>query len=299
MNSDDLEFVPETPLRVEFETLSACNKHCEFCYSAPFNNKIMPFDDVVNIMQKTKAQANPFDVVFLGGEPFLRKDMISILQMSFMIFDTTYVSTNGTQFWKMENKRFDILRELSSNGNFIQVSLDSTRDKNTQRNVDTFNGIKILEREEIPYSIGIVLNKQNQMSIETTFYDISTMNLVRGVNLQPLVDHPDEALTQLEMRSVKEIGLKILGKINIVGVENNTEHLKDLKRDGSELKDRRLSIGCVLVNGDVVMGGAYDRYRPLGNVKKDSWSDMWITAKDFIRKEQSLLKKQRHLKKVV
>lgn len=100
------EYIPSKPFRIEHEVINACNKDCGFCYSAPqFDGVLTSFKDLQYIFRKTQEQVQPFDVIFLGGEPFLRKDMIDIMQDAKSVFKGfVSVSTNGTQFYKMKKK---------------------------------------------------------------------------------------------------------------------------------------------------------------------------------------------------
>lgn len=80
-----------------FDLLVPCNLRCRHCYLDFSVTDIMPFKDVCNYLDQLAAHGCP-ELVFTGGEIFLRKDLLDIIAYA-------------------ENKGFSII--LLTNGNFI------------------------------------------------------------------------------------------------------------------------------------------------------------------------------------
>lgn len=108
--------LPEYPFRVEFEVISVCNLNCSYCYAKPFSHEIPSLNKLEYLFRKTKDEAHPFQVIILGGEPFLRKDIIDLLQLAGEIFRRIGVSTNGTLLSKLNETDAKALKELTYKG---------------------------------------------------------------------------------------------------------------------------------------------------------------------------------------
>jgi MoaA/NifB/PqqE/SkfB family radical SAM enzyme len=117
-------------LGVELLPTYKCNQRCKYCYprdSIPQENEISIEDVKIIIDQVNRPLLRPFRLPYfgvIGGEVFLRKDMIDILKL---ISDTNFcgVSTNGT----MLNE--EMLKELCKTKlHAIIFSLDGLKDTN-------------------------------------------------------------------------------------------------------------------------------------------------------------------------
>lgn len=299
------ELLPDTPFRIEFEILNFCNRKCEYCFASPFDGKMLTLEDLKYIIDKTERQVQPFDVVFLGGEPFLRRDMTEILLYARSVF-TSYVSvsTNGTLFKKMSKKNLRILRDLSQPDYFMQVSIDSTRDPRLSKSIESYEGIKILEEHEVPFTAGIVLTRKNIDSFSDTLDDLLKLSYLRAVNLQPLQFTNSSyfelnKLTQEEIDTVRHVTKKLTDSrlrtdVQFVGITVDQKDLDDYVRTGEELRNRQITEAGVYVDGGVSIDGTMGRHERFGNIFRQDWKDIWITAKEVYKSK--MRETESHLK---
>lgn len=305
MRDSTEELLPSVPFRIEFEIVNFCNRKCDYCFAAPFDGKMLALEDLKYIIDKTERQVQPFDVVFLGGEPFLRRDMIDILLYARSIF-TSYVSvsTNGTLFKKMSKGDLKILRDLSQPDYFMQVSIDSTRDPQLSKSIESFEGIKILQEHEIPFTAGIVLTRKNIGSFPDTLDDLLKLSFLRAVNLQPLqVTNSTyfelNKLTQEEITTVRQVTKKLTDSrlrtdVQFVGITVDQKDLDDYVRTGEELRNRQITEAGVYVDGGVSIDGTMGRHERFGNIFRQDWKEIWATAREVYKRKE--LETQAHLK---
>jgi len=164
MMLDDPFFVSSSPLIVKWEITRGCNLKCKHCYAragrfAPSELKTEEIKKVVDRL----AEIETLSLQFTGGEPFLRKDFMTILKYAATYNFSITILTNATLITKA------LANKLSSlNIRSVQVSLDgavaSTHDR--IRGVPgAFNlavrGIKNLIEANIKVSIATTFSKIN------------------------------------------------------------------------------------------------------------------------------------------
>ncbi|MFN3740960.1 MAG: radical SAM/SPASM domain-containing protein [Thermodesulfovibrionales bacterium] len=81
---------------IQFFLNFRCNQVCNFCFNSKIEDRpeitLYDFQHIASIL---KSQGiNEIDI--LGGEPFLHKDILQILEIATKSFDSIYISTNGT-----------------------------------------------------------------------------------------------------------------------------------------------------------------------------------------------------------
>jgi len=121
---------------VYFEITGKCNLKCRYCYARVFvdskeNNSgetdqqtsiqsDLDTGDIKKIIQEIKNAGNEF-IIISGGEPFLRNDIIDILQFSSSLLTTT-ILTNATLI-DMETAK----KIASMNPLYVNISIDGPR----------------------------------------------------------------------------------------------------------------------------------------------------------------------------
>jgi len=118
------------PMGAVYEATMRCNLHCEFCYVGDLLNiegewrQELPID----ALARAFPSHNGFQISLTGGEIFMRKDIMSVLDL----FRTKgyacgYLTTNGTI---ITEERADALADLASTGflKHISVSIDGPRE---------------------------------------------------------------------------------------------------------------------------------------------------------------------------
>ncbi|MGC9124213.1 MAG: radical SAM protein [Thermoplasmata archaeon] len=289
--------LPKYPFRVEFEIIEACNLNCLYCYVKPFRGFIIPFKDLKYFFLKTK-EINPFEVILVGGEPFLRNDIIEILELSSIIFNRVGISTNGTLLSSIPFDKIQKLKNLIlQNKISLQISLDSINPEinNILRGSteEVIKGLKTLEYYNIPYSIGIVVTINNYDDITNTIKNlIENFFYIREINLEILRPSKSLGYNYKKMNVIKDINkdkdaLKNIyydiksiiidskKRISLTGLVDDCLKIPYmLDSFGFTTCTAGLLRATVLSNGDVTPC-ALLRDTIVGNLYKESWDDIW------------------------
>ncbi|MDQ3213418.1 MAG: radical SAM protein [Acidobacteriota bacterium] len=114
------------PLGAVYEATMRCNLHCEFCYVGDFLNIEGEWREEMTLDALRKAfPDNPgFQVSLTGGEIFMRKDIMSVLDLfRDKGYACGYLTTNGTI---ITEERAEALADLAAAGflKHISVSID-------------------------------------------------------------------------------------------------------------------------------------------------------------------------------
>jgi mycofactocin biosynthetic radical S-adenosylmethionine protein MftC len=159
------------PVNVTWEITDRCNLKCSHCLSADLMEKSereLDFDQVTRVIDDLDHE-KVFQINFGGGEPFLRKDFLSILDYAHTKGITTCVSTNGTLLTDDLAKRLSEMDLL-----YIQVSLDGATEATNEmiRGKGTYR--RIME------GIGTLL--------DAGFPHLSTNTVVTRLNMGEIID---------------------------------------------------------------------------------------------------------------
>ncbi|MEO8520946.1 MAG: radical SAM protein [Acidobacteriota bacterium] len=114
------------PLGAVYEATMRCNLHCEFCYVGDLLNIEGEWREEMTLEALRKAfPDNPgFQVSLTGGEIFMRKDIMSVLDLfRDKGYACGYLTTNGTI---ISDERAEALADLAAAGflKHISVSID-------------------------------------------------------------------------------------------------------------------------------------------------------------------------------
>ncbi len=296
--------LPSYPFRVEVEITSACNLNCLYCYAKGIGTEPQNMENIEFVLDKTKAEADPFELVVLGGEPFMRDDLLNILESAMSkSFTSLGLSTNGTLLTKQSLEQIGRLKNLVDRGLGLQVSLDSTapniNDATRGMGKATLDGIKLLEKNKIAFSVGIVVTKANYVDIKHSVNDLLQYESLVSINLEVL--EPSQAIDQETYASLnirraekeylyKEVSCLVAEKsdreIPVLGIKPSitcidTEPL--LNTYNFKACTAGLLKAGILTNGDVIPCVNL-RFSKLGNIYKQSWSEIWSDAqKRFLR----------------
>lgn len=114
---------PPIPVNVVMDLTTRCNLRCVFCDI--WKNKTQDTDpgleDITRITDRLKSWLGNFQITFLGGEPFLRKDVSGILRIVGKKGIMTSFVTNGTL---INEQLADLLAFSGVYG--VNISLDSS-----------------------------------------------------------------------------------------------------------------------------------------------------------------------------
>ncbi|MEO0124158.1 MAG: radical SAM protein [candidate division WOR-3 bacterium] len=169
------------PVLSEIAVTYRCNLNCEFCYVGHKGYPELNTSDLKKIIFKIYNEANVPSVSFTGGEPLLRKDIVSLIEYANKIGLWTNLITNGTMLTT------DLVKSLKKAGlHSAQVSLEGpngeihdriTRVKNSFEK--TINGIKYLLEEKITVHTNTTVSRHNINHLEGILLLIKTLGLKR------------------------------------------------------------------------------------------------------------------------
>lgn len=295
--------LPDFPFRVEFEVTGICNLICKYCYAKPFSNISPPIERLCYLFKKTKEEADPFEIILLGGEPFIRNDIIEVIELANKLFGSRLgLSTNGTLLSKLSEDKLARLKVAVEGGTSLQVSLDSINPKVndiTRGGTEaTLRGIQILEEHKIPFSIGIVLTTVNQKDImQTISFALSKYSYMNVLNLEP--SQPTFSLKTEDYFKLK-VGYNTMVKtyndaknltlelnredVKIVGVLDECGDIKEGKQPLLDTYSFRSCTAGLLRSGVLVDGSVTPcvtiRDLTLGNLYEESWRSIWKRSVD-------------------
>jgi radical SAM protein with 4Fe4S-binding SPASM domain len=169
---DNPLFVFSSPPTVKWEITRSCNLNCEHCYARagkPLPNELKIRE--INKLLDRLAEIGTISLQFTGGEPFVRKDFLKILEHANKHNFSITILTNAVLIDEnLSNK----LSRMSIHS--VQVSLDGanaeTHDK--IRGVSgafdlTIRGIKNLVEHRIKVSIAATFSKSNANEVEKIY----------------------------------------------------------------------------------------------------------------------------------
>ena len=114
------------PIGAVYEATMRCNLHCEFCYVGDLLNIEGEWRQELSLeaLEKAFPERSGFQLSLTGGEIFMRKDIMSVLDLFRLKgYACGYLTTNGTI---ITQERAEALADLASAGflKHISVSID-------------------------------------------------------------------------------------------------------------------------------------------------------------------------------
>jgi MoaA/NifB/PqqE/SkfB family radical SAM enzyme len=118
------------PIGAVYEATMRCNLHCEFCYVGDFLNIEGDARAELDLAALGRAfpQHDGFQISLTGGEIFMRKDILSVMELFRQKgYACGYLTTNGTI---ITEERANALADLAAAGflKHISVSIDGPRE---------------------------------------------------------------------------------------------------------------------------------------------------------------------------
>ncbi len=152
------EGVP-VPITYLISPTMRCNLHCRGCYAAMYETKDdLPFEVIDRVVTEAKDMGM-YNVFIVGGEPFIRKDMLDIYKKHSDIFFMVF--TNGTFFDD------ELAEKLSRLGNVVPyISIEGfERETDNRRGKGTFQkvmqGMDNLRRKGVPFGYSSMVTRFN------------------------------------------------------------------------------------------------------------------------------------------
>lgn len=179
---------------VFLEVTTQCNLSCTYCYQKNNQFKNLEYSHAKNAIEwACNTFRNPIQVVFFGGEPFLRKKFIFRLVKEYQNSISFGLQTNGTLLKKNDIKRLSQYRVN------LSISFDGLPWLHDKHRIFPGGGpssgqvlatLKDVIKENIPVGVITVLEKG---TIKNVFdiLDFFIENNITKVSFIPLRDHKD------------------------------------------------------------------------------------------------------------
>ncbi len=272
-----------------------CNLRCRHCWIVPdYSDGLESPNTEVDIKYIKKAVIDAKGiglgyVKLTGGEPFLRKDILDIIQYLWEQGITVDIETNGTRLNK------EIAEFLKKTGvNQVSVSLDSTdaTQHDKFRGVkgchrDAVNGLALLTENKINTQVIMTLYKENVSEIEK-LADLSSRMGVDSLKINPVMptgrgkiffDSNENVKTDELIKLDRWIEEELLSRYSIDIYFDIPIGLKSLH----SIKNRRLfecnilTVIGILSDGTISLCGIGETESGLnmGNIVKDDICEVW------------------------
>jgi 12,18-didecarboxysiroheme deacetylase len=319
-----LQFSEDKKPVVVWNVTRACNLKCVHCYARAVDRtqeKELSHEQGLSLIDDLAAFGAPV-VLFSGGEPLMRPDLVELANYAVSKGMRAVISTNGTLISK------DKARELKKVGlSYVGVSLDGMEEVN-----DRFRGRKgafkdamkgIINCQEAGLKVGLrfTINRMNTAEVPRIF-DLLEENRIPRVCFYHLVyagrgsDLVDEDLDHEETRKVvdliidrtKDLHERGMAK-EVLTVDNHADgpyvYLRMLEENNpraeevlsllkmNEGNSSGRGIGCVSWDGSV-HADQFWRHCSFGNVLERPFSEIWSDLANPLMKK--LKKKKMHVK---
>lgn len=286
------------PLSVYLNVTNECNLRCIYCSAdsgTPYSNELS-LEEIYGVIDSLR-EAKVFHVTVTGGEPFVRKDIFSILERLVQARLKVGIISNGTIITEEIARRLEDLKIDE-----MRVSLDATTPEanDAARGHAAFKrayrGVKILLDHGIRPTILVTVNKFNYDQVVTIVEDLKKLdvqhvafNLVsavgRGVCTYPVLNLTQEELYEFAdlVREVKAEYKQFVKEdfLHWFSLPKRLDEYMRKKGEGaSQLQTKMLPCGAaktqcaITADGWVVPCNKFTDYR-CGNLREDTFLNIW------------------------
>ncbi len=319
-----LQFSEDKKPVVVWNVGQRCNLKCVHCYSHSHNREYsgeLSTAEGKDLIEDLARFGSPV-ILFSGGEPLLRKDLLDLGLLATDLGLRAVISTNGTLITPQmagDLKRIGL--------SYVGVSLDGMKETNDRfRGVSgafeaALNGIRNCQNAGIKVGLRFTINRRNAADISQIFDLIETENIPRICFYHLVYAGRGSALIRedlnaAETRRVVDLiidrtrDLHRRGKaVEVLTVDNHADgpylYLRmkgeSSPRAGEVLELLRMNggnssgigIGCVSWDGQV-HADQFWRHYAFGNVRQRPFSEIWGDLSDPVM--EKLKKKKKYVK---
>ena len=256
-----------------FNTGTLCNLTCKDCYieSSPLNDKLLYLDlkDVERYLDEIQMNNLPCKTIgFTGGEPFMNKDIIEIIELCLKKKFEVLVLTNAMQ--PMQNK-INTLKKLSKYSDLrLRISLDhfSKYEHEKIRGDNTWDkallGIELLMDNNFNFNIASRTFNQDESIIRDGFNKLFKLHnlTINAYDAKDLILFP-------EMNTKSDTPEITTECWNILGIEPINMMCSDSRMIVKRKEDKLTQVvACTLI--------PYEDNFSYGNKLKDSFKKVYL-----------------------
>jgi 12,18-didecarboxysiroheme deacetylase len=310
-----LQFSQDKKPVVVWNITRACNLNCVHCYAHATERAFereLSTGEAITVLDDLAQFGVPV-VLFSGGEPLVRPDLIDLASYAVKKGMRAVISTNGTLITKEKAK------ELKKIGlSYVGVSLDGMEEVNDRfrKKKGAFkaamNGIKNCLEVGLKVGLRFTISKLNKDQVEPVFDLLEEMNIPRACFYHLVYagrgsELIDQDLSHTETREVVDLiidrtkDLHDRGKPKeILTVDNHADGpyvYQRLLKENSPRSEEVLEllkmnegnssgrgIGCISWDGSV-HADQFWRHHSFGNALEKPFSKIWIDLSDPLMKK--------------
>lgn len=319
-----LQFSKDKKPVVVWNVTRRCNLKCVHCYSQSEDHDYggeLSLDEGKALIEDLARFGSPV-ILFSGGEPLIRRDILDLIQYAASHGLRAVVSTNGTLISRPVAAR---LQEIGLS--YVGISLDGL-----ERVHDSFRGVpgtfsRVMAAIENCQSVGLkvglrfTINKRNYKDIPGVFDLVEERRIPRicfyhlvyaGRGTELVNEDLDHAQTRDVVDLILDRTRALHGKdlpVEVLTVDNHADgpytylrlRREDPRRAEEVLKLLQMNegnnsgrgIGCVSWDGSV-HPDQFWRHHSFGNVRERPFSEIWTDpADEFLMR---LKEKKKHVK---
>ncbi len=318
-----LQFSADKKPVVVWNVGQRCNLKCVHCYS---QSQDRSYPDELTTAEGKRLIEDLADfgspvILFSGGEPLLRADLLDLAERAIERGLRAVISTNGTLIDKRMAGR---LKKIGLS--YVGVSLDGMRETHDRfRGVkgafeSALEGIRHCQEAQIKVGLRFTMNRRNAMDVPLIFDLLEEKDIPR-VCFYHLVYSGrgnrlrKEDLSRAETRRIVDLiidrtkDLHQRGKdVEVLTVDNHADgpylYLRMLQENSPRASEVRellrmnggnssgVGIGCVSWDG-AVHADQFWRHYSFGNVRRRPFSEIWTDLRDPLMSK--LKEKKKHL----
>ncbi|MEG3067408.1 MAG: radical SAM protein [Syntrophaceticus schinkii] len=276
-------FIPKSPFIVCFSITNKCNLNCSHCIAeAEKQGSSIPVEKTISVIDETKRIGVKM-LTLGGGEPLLYDDFFGVCEYALSGGMKLSFVTNGTLVSNFKNDFARIAKY--KNMLYVGISLDGHTPElhGYFRPKESFwpavEAIELLTRIGIKVYVLCVLNKVN-ITMIGEYLDFLSKYPIGNIRIMPLMPMGRGEAYIDEMPDSEEI-CNLIDNLSVGDVNINLEShfpweflfLPPEKRKPSPCEAGYLRL-WINYNGDI-FPCAYMENIPVGNIYRDSISDVW------------------------
>jgi 12,18-didecarboxysiroheme deacetylase len=319
-----LQFSADKKPVVVWNAGQRCNLKCIHCYSQSQNREYsgeLSTAEGKALIEDLARFGSPV-ILFSGGEPLLRKDLLILAQLATERGMRAVISTNGTLITKK------MARDLKRIGlSYVGVSLDGMQKTNDCfRGVEgafaaALRGIRRCQEAGIKVGLRFTINLRNSMDIPEIFNLLEQENIPRVCFYHLVYTGRGSSLMKedLNHRETRRVIDLIIDRtqdlhernkaVEVLTVDNHADgpylYLRMLRehspRAAEVLKLLRMNegnssgvgIGCISWDGSV-HADQFWRHYSFGNIRQRPFSEIWMDPREPLMAK--LKEKKKHMK---
>jgi radical SAM protein with 4Fe4S-binding SPASM domain len=276
---------------IHMELTSKCNQRCIHCY-IPHENKTKEMDISLALDALDQLRdMNTVSATFSGGEPFLHKDILTILKHARKNDFVINILSNGTL---LDNEKIQVLKDI--NINMIQISIYSM-DSQIHDAITKVEGshkkslaaVEMLTCADIPVQVSCPAMKLNKES----YKDVSLW--AKSKKMRALCDFIMMARTDFSTLNLdNRLNLEETEGLikDIINVEQDYQELLKLEPKSKDIDKYAnqpvcgvvVDNACITASGNLYPCAGFQGY-VLGNLQEQKLKDIWENSEkiQFIR----------------